>query len=52
MAKRRDGTFECSCVRAADVQRIAEGDGLLHARSFTQFFGQMGEIRSVHRPSR
>src|SRR5690349_10834447 len=51
-AKRRDRAFELGPVGAADVQRIAEGDGLLHAGSLAKFVGQLREVRSLHLPSR
>ena len=39
-AKRRDRAFERGRVAAADVQRIAEGHRLLHARLVAKFQAQ------------
>ena len=41
MAKRRDGVFERRCIVAADVQRVAEGDGLLYAAMSAELLGEL-----------
>src|ERR1700761_2885233 len=45
-----DGAFEFGRVFAADVERVAKGDGLLDAGMLAKFFGELEEIGAAHRP--
>ena len=45
-AKRRDGLLERGGIVAAHVQRVAEGDGLLHARLPAELLGELRADRA------